>query len=176
MVVKRNVFQKRSHRKKNQLGQSLVEFAFMVPLIIGVLVFLREVNMAVNSAIVNQRYARATLHFLLFNHRWYPELRFARNTGKGVYLRRWWVGVEKDKTAGGDEDVTAPVAPIIKIGRAPGDEDQGVESMKKRQNVRIRAVSFICLQPYGTKLENTFSRGQMSENTFLTPGFTYCQD
>ncbi|MBI3556587.1 MAG: hypothetical protein HY074_10025 [Deltaproteobacteria bacterium] len=168
------------HRKPGQRGQSLVEFSFMVPLIIGTLVFMRQVNMAINSSIVNQKYARATLHFLTFNHRWYPEARYTQRTAAGLYMHRWWVGVENDKTDGDEADSKAPVAPTIDVGRqkGPDDDGQGLPTTG-RKNIRIRSNSFICLPPFGTKIGQIFSQGPngMPNDAFLDgQGFQYCLD
>ncbi len=165
--------------KRRQRGQSLVEFAFMVPLILGMLVFLRQVNMAINSSIVNQRYARATLHFLTFNHRWYPEQKFVQRNSHGTFMRRWWVGVEEQK-APDDEDSSAPIAPTITIGRLPGSDTAGVPAPDDvgHGKVRIRTTSFICLAPFGNKLEKPYSQGGMPNDGFLDGGnsFRYCED
>jgi hypothetical protein len=165
-------------RRKRRLGQSLVEFAFLMPLLLGMIFILRDVEMAINAAIVNNRYSRATLHFLLFNHRWYPEASFT-TLSKGVFMRRWWLGVEDDKTE--TSSTKAPKAPVIKVGVKPGRDDEATgaelaqDSITSRQKVRIRATSFICLPPRGIKSDSPFQRGAMDDSSFRAPGFPFCQ-
>ena len=166
--------------KRRQLGQSMIEFAFMVPLIVSLLMFMREANMAINASIVNQKYARSTLHFLLFNHRWYPEQKFVKLTGHGTFMHRWWVGVEQDRALGDDDGTEGkpPVASTILIGHTPGQDDKehGLP-VAGRQNVRIRTMSFICLPPFGNKLGYPYSQGAMPNSAFLDgQGFQYCAD
>ncbi|MBI3543151.1 MAG: hypothetical protein HY075_07750 [Deltaproteobacteria bacterium] len=164
-------------RRKKQLGQSMIEFAFMLPIILTMLTFMREVNMAINMAIVNQKYSRATLYFLLFNHRWYPEQQFIHRPSRNDYMKRWWVGVEDQKgDPDSDEDSKPPKAPVIAVGRAKGDDDTpGSEGIERRQKVRIRATSFICVPPVGGK-NLPFSQANLDETRFFTGNYPYCSD
>lgn len=162
--------------RRRQRGQSLVEFAFLIPLFIGMMVFLRDVNIAINMAIVNQKYARGTMHFLFFNHRWYPEHRFAQHTGRSLFMQRWWVGVEDQREDIDDQDNKPPKAPIVAVGRyskgngglPPQDDLAGIEGLQARHLVRIRSLAFVCLPPLGNKLEEPYS-GHMPEDAFQVP-------
>lgn len=146
-----------------------------MPLVIGMLMFLREVNMAINSAIVYNKYAKSTAHFLFFNHRWYPERHFlARKNNQ--YMRRWWVGVDQNSNfSSTDEEETSPVAPTMRVGTQKTSDDgtPGID-VKNRQHVRIRIQSFVCLPPFGDQYTATYSEGVMQDNTFYTGQYAYC--
>ena len=132
--------------RKRERGQSLIEFAFLMPLVLGMLFTLRDINMVISALIVNAKYSRAMMHSSSITA-WYPEEQFIQRTGKGDYIHRWWVGVQDPVTASVASD-RPPVAPTIPVGRykPPSDDDAG-SNIQARQNVRIRASSFVCLPP-----------------------------
>lgn len=166
-------------RRRRQLGQSLIEFAMLVPIIIGMLTLLRQIDMAINAAIVNERYARSTMHYLFFNNRWYPAMGFIPHPSNGGYMSRWWVGVDDKpnyKVEGGD---VTPRAPVITIGRGnDGGEDaktgQDLASVRKRKNVRIRSMAFTCLPFFGYKAGQPFSQGHMPEDAYHVGKARFC--
>lgn len=164
-----------AYRRRRTGGQSIVEFALLVPLIVGMLQLLIQVQNAISTAIVNQKYARSTLHFLAFNHRYYPERRFSKNGGEGGYFGGWWVGVD-DNMGTGRGDIV-PHAPERKIGLRPGDDEGQAEfpTVAARQKVRIRITSFICVPPMGPKDGGFFTEGSIGDQTFAG-GFRYCAD
>lgn len=172
----------RGSGRRRQAGQSLVEFAFMVPVVLSLLIIMREVNMVINAAIVNQRYTRSTMYFLFFNHRWYPEAKFT--TGEdGNFMHRFWVGVDQEKQTGVTKK--SPKAPVISVGRLPGSDESGgsLDTIEKRQKVRVRVTTFMCLPPFGNKVGASFSegfsngQGGLQQTTFLAPiQYRYCQD
>ncbi|MEO5970142.1 MAG: hypothetical protein ABIQ95_09460, partial [Bdellovibrionia bacterium] len=53
--------------KSNNEGQSVIEFIFMLPLLIGMSTLLVNINTAIQMGIVNQQYARFQTLFLTFN-------------------------------------------------------------------------------------------------------------
>ena len=57
----------------NEEGQSVFEFLLMLPVMIGLVVIMAEVNTAIQVSIVDQQYARAEATFLTFNSPIYPE-------------------------------------------------------------------------------------------------------
>lgn len=84
----------RSKIQSRRKGQSMLEFAILLPILVLLFQILIETESAVSSAIVNQKYARSTLNYLMFNHRQYMEFKFSRNRENGNYHRRYWVGVD----------------------------------------------------------------------------------
>lgn len=164
-------------KRRVQRGQSMIEFAFLVPIIVGMLVVLVQVEMAISSAIVNNKYARQSLHFFFWNHRYYPEHAWLSLTDTGGLMKRYWLGVSNDPTLGGRGGETTPVAPTRRIGsqKSPEDDVQGPE-VQTRQNVRIRIISVTCVPPVGEKMGQLFSENGLSEQTFSAGGYRYCED
>lgn len=164
------------NRRNRQSGQSVVEFAFLVPVIIGMFFLLIQVENAITTAIVNNKYARAQLHFLFFNHRVYPETRFQElqdGQFKGDIAGRFWVGIDDKTNFGGGQP--NPQAPERKIGRLAGSEEPKEEAPARgRQKVRIRVFAFTCLPPIGTKIGFNFTEGNLGEDTFANGSFKYC--
>jgi len=163
---------KRCSRK--QRGQSLIEFAFLLPIIMTMLIIMVGVENAVTSAIVNNKYARSQLHYLLFNSRYYPEVQFATPSQGDTLFGRWWVGVDQKVRSDENRDVN-PSAPTIKIGKGrppAGDETAG--DTETRQNVRIRIYSFICIPAYGLKSSQFFSEGNIVEGQFAVGKYRFC--
>lgn len=150
----------------------MVEFAFLMPILVGMLLLLIQVEIAISTAIVNQKYARQHLHFLLFNNRFYPEPAFlALNSGR--FMQRWWVGVDDNINFNRPEPV--PHAPTRKIGRGKLPEDDNQDNPSRRQNVRVRESAFICTAPFGVNISQPFSEGNLGEETFAAGNFHYCE-
>jgi len=150
-----------------------------VPIIVSMIIVLMQVESAISTSIVNQRYARSTLHFLMLSSRYYLELGFLKNLNTGLYMRRFWVGVD-DNIDYQNKNVH-PKAPIRAIGRMPGDDTAQTEfsynggGITTRQNVRIRSTAFVCLPPFSLSGDQLMTEGNMSEETF-TGGYQFCAD
>ncbi len=167
---------RRALRKKQAIGQSMVEFALLVPVLILFFQILIQAENAISTAIVNQRYAKATLHFLAFNHRNYMELKYVRSD-EGKFMGRYWVGVD-DKVNFEEPQNIQPSAPIRTIGRQPGSDDGASQAeypeVQSRQKVRVRVTAFSCLPPHSIKPGFLLSEGNMEEDTFLAGRYPYC--
>src|SRR4051794_31601143 len=59
---------------KGEEGQSMVEFLFMLPLLLGLAVLLVRISTAIQISIVDQQYARSQTLFLTYNSATYPRL------------------------------------------------------------------------------------------------------
>lgn len=155
-------------KRNRQSGQSLLEFAFLVPLIIGMLTLLVEVETVISAAIVGQKYTRQHFHYLAFNHRYYPENQFLAR-GDGTYHERFWIGLDDNIN---DRELPKPVAPKFKVGRkkVPGGQDDELES-NVRQNVRLRISAFMCIPPIGPKVGQFYSENNIEETTFAGGNF-----
>lgn len=71
-------------REWDESGQSLIEFLFLLPVLLGLAFVLLRVNSAIQISIVNQKYARAQVTWLTFNHPHYPETFRLSDKGKGL--------------------------------------------------------------------------------------------
>ncbi len=168
-----------SFRRKRRSGQSMLEFAVLLPIFVLLLQVLVQVEMAISTAIVNQKYARGTLHFLMFNHRNYMEMKFLTKND-GTLMRRFWVGVD-DKINYGAATTVKPEAPTRFIGqprqKLPEDGLAQVEydEINRRQKVRIRVTAFTCIPPLAANGQNLLTEDNMREDTF-SGNYRYCVD
>lgn len=171
--------------KRKAKGQSLVEFALLVPLMIGLFKVLVGVETAISTAIGNQKYARAQLHFLAFNHRYYPENKFL-TLRDGRVKQRFWMGVTEPNLYGlGDRVPAISVQVPVTAGANPprDSEDGGAEeypTVSNRQNVHVRVSVFTCVPPIavassGTQLSGFLTEESLREDTFAG-GYQYCAD
>src|SRR4051794_28182392 len=114
MAAKKTMPTRHTHRRRVR-GQSMVEFAFLVPIIVGMLFVLIQVETAISGAIVSQKYARQHLHFLFFSNRYYPERFLVTLDRTGDWAGKFWVGVDDNI----DFNVAEPVpkAPRVGVGR-----------------------------------------------------------
>lgn len=159
-------------RRKNA-GQSILEFAFLIPIFAAILFLVVEVETAISMSIVSQKYARNHMHFLFFNHRQYPQHDFIRRSN-GDLMKRWWIGVDDNSTYNKINNII-PKAPTQKVGKIKPSQDEQPGDVDERQNVRIRTMVFTCLPPYGDK-SGFFSEQNLGENIFLTGGYRYCEE
>ncbi|MBU6374419.1 MAG: hypothetical protein KGQ59_00325 [Bdellovibrionales bacterium] len=132
--------------EENRSGQSLVEFVFMLPLIVGMLVLLIRVNSAIQVSIVNQKYSRQRLFELIANNSTYPS----EERGKRLMERkqhRLVVGVSEESTddGKGEADYSAPTEWITRSKKAAlGASTQAQVEPERRAEVRIRNTVEIC--------------------------------
>lgn len=164
----------KKHSKKR--GQSMLEFALLLPLIILIFKIMIETQTAISTAIVNQKYARGSMHYLFFNHRT-PELFFAM--GQDKVLRRYWVGISDNIIFGQQENIRpiAPERPIGGLGKGPIIEEPAqteYEDITERQRVRVRVTSFTCFPPIAVNGTQLLSESNIVEDTFIGSSYQYC--
>lgn len=171
MDVKKNI-----HSKKR--GQSMLEFALLLPIIILIFKIMIETQSTMNTAIVNQKYARSSLHYLFFNHRVYMELVFTK-LASGKMARRYWVGISDNILFGQQENIQpkAPERPIGGLGKGPVVEEPPqteYDEITERQRVRIRVTAFTCLPPIAVNGTQLLSESHLVEDTFIGSSYQYC--
>ena len=139
--------------KNNESGQSLIEFAFFLPVTLALIYYLTQISMAVNAGVVHEQYTRTRMLHMFYNSADYPALRF---TSPG--WQRYWIGMDREQWGNcqpGDDSCEAREdsayhPTIVKIGNKPVQNESPDENNfppEKRQNVRIRIISFICMPP-----------------------------
>lgn len=163
-----------ANRRRGERGQSLVEFAFLVPLLIGMVSLLVEVDTAISASIVGQKYTRQHMHFLFFSSANYPQLNWV--SGKdGFFKQRWWIGVDEQVIVRED---TEPIAPKFKVGRKKVPEGQESDpDSPVRQNVRIRSSAFTCVPPIGANVGQYYTENYIRDRTFESGSFGgYCSE
>jgi hypothetical protein len=165
--------------EKREKGQSIIEFALLLPLMVAMLMLLIQTEMAINVAIVGQKYTRSHLYHLFFNHPYYLELGFLKSKNGEIY-GRMWTGM--DSKVSPDQTVY-PIPPQVKIGTVKIKNDDSVDNVedspevKARQIVRIKMTSFTCSAPFGFKINFPFTEGNLEEDSFSSGGnrYRYCE-
>ncbi len=138
---------------KNQSGQSILEFAFILPVFLLLLIYMLQASMAINMGIGNQKWARLRLYELLYHDAYY----FRTGTmtgGAGNRVKPWrrmWIGVDHESWQNDEIEERASLrylAPWVAIG-VPGNPRAGDEPgdfpADTRKTVRIRVRSFMCI-------------------------------
>ena len=139
-------------------GQSVLEFTFMLPVLVGLSLILIRMNTAIQMGIVDQQYARAQALFLAFNSPFYPENRHkARLIQTGDHQIVIGVSDNIADTEDGNYTPRASVQRITRQRKQRGSEKPKSEPIR-RANVRIRNTVTLCTQsltlPDGTPYLN----------------------
>lgn len=133
---------------KNEEGQSVLEFLFMLPLMLGLIALMTRVNTAIQASIVDQQYARAQTTFLTFNSPVYPVLRLQASELNQKNYNQMMIGVSNNIISG---DQAEPEAMTTMIARSPAvanraNNDAQVDGPSSRALVRIRNTVTLCTQ------------------------------
>ena len=129
-------------------GQSVLEFLFMLPLIIGFTVIVVRVNTAIQVSIVDQQYARQQTLHLAFNSAYYPrmDLRVGLLDQRGY--NQMILGVS-DNTPPSRAESFHPKATTQLVTRPlsglKGSNERG-EDHQERGIVRVRDTVTLCTQ------------------------------
>jgi len=152
---------------KNERGQSLMEFVFMLPLMIGLVMLVIRVNSAIQVSIVNQKYSRAQVLAIAYNSPIYPSLRW--RTGDGdIFVskgnNRMVVGVS-DQIVTGDGTIPpkATTQRIVDADADVGNNDPQKEH-ETRGNIRVRNTVSLCTMSFSVSAGgNNISVNQIAE-------------
>ena len=133
-----------ANRIKHQKGQALVEFLMLMPIVMALLWYMIQVNMAINVSVVNQKHLRTWLFQKMFNHSGGPADGAGIKDFESEKRSAFYIGVTKDPF----QDTGKPDAPVIKLGTGTNpdaiDDPDEIPLDKLRQNVRIRSAIGIC--------------------------------
>lgn len=135
---------------RDESGQSVLEFVFMLPILIGLIVVMVRTNTVIQMSIVNQKYARAQALWLSFNSPYYPRLSLRKEGSPDdnfvkYGFNRMVIGMADkpvEDTGGKAEAVTQNVA---------RDSTQSVDGPSvsepiDRTKVRVRTTVALCTQ------------------------------
>ena len=132
---------------QNESGQSVMEFVFMLPLLLGLLVVLIRINSIVQVGIVNQQYARAQALTLAQNSPTYPRRDQVEGALKlvGTGNNQMILGVAEDLVLE-NPDNTLPFATKGMIARtkALAGSDSDEKEPAERGYVRVRNTVSLC--------------------------------
>jgi hypothetical protein len=134
---------------KSEQGQSVIEFALLLPLLVAMGMIMIRVNVAMQVSIVNQQYARAQVLFLAFNSPYYPELGFQQSLLERK-ANQVVVGVSDTVYAADQGPETPPEATVIRVTRSKKvvGSNASKETPASRSMVRIRTTVTLCTQTY----------------------------
>jgi hypothetical protein len=131
---------------ENEEGQSIFEFMLMLPMLVGLSVILVRINSAIQSSIVNQKYARAQALFLTFNSAFYPRLEQQMsliNYGNNQMI----LGVSDNPAPVGEgEYLPKASTQLISRNKKMQASDAPKEEPNLRANVRVRNSVTLCTQ------------------------------
>ena len=132
----------------SESGQSLLEFAFLLPVLVGMTVVLIRINTAIQISIVNQQYSRAQVLFAAFNSPFYPEAKYQADMVEKK-MNQVVMGVSENTNQGGEDDYT-PLASIQRITRSKTIRGPNAPQSEPRERalVRVRNTVTLCAPNY----------------------------
>jgi hypothetical protein len=138
------------HSVQGERGQSVLEFVFMLPVLLGLIVVMVRVNSAIQMSIVNQKYARAQALWLTFNSPYYPRRSF-RTAGDPADqfvqygFNRMVIGMAETPVDDTGGQATASTQSVVRVGVASPDGPSQTEPID-RAMVRVRTTVALCTQ------------------------------
>lgn len=142
---------KTSKRILDDSGQSVLEFVFMLPILLGLVVVMVRTNTVIQMSVVNQKYARAQALWLTFNSPYYPKLGF-RKAGSPddqfveFGFNRMVIGVaDKPVEDTGGKAVASVQSVTRKMSSNANDGPSQTEPLD-RASVRVRTTVALCTQ------------------------------
>jgi hypothetical protein len=134
----------------DEKGQSVLEFVFMLPLLIGLVVIMVRTNTVIQMSIVNQKYARAQALWLTFNSPHYPRVELRREAFLPPTIpqgfNRMVIGMAElpvDETGG---KAVASVQAVTRDGRGTAADGPSQAEPLDRASVRVRTTVALCTQ------------------------------
>ncbi len=130
-------------------GQSVLEFAFLLPVLMGLVALMIKVNMAMQISIVNQQYARAHIHWLTFNSAIYPAISQRNVNFTPLGYNQMVIGVAGNPAPEESSESYRPIASTQNITRDPKNKnvtDEERAEPSERAKVRVRNTVALCTQ------------------------------
>ncbi len=155
-------------RDTGEQGQSVVEFIFILPLLVGLCSLLIHVNSAIQVSIVNQQYARGWAIYLAMNSPYFPvwEEKESFLLAGGANANQVVLGVSDTVLKGSKGTPVASVQQVARSARqAPANKPQN-EDDREMAWVRARNSVTLCTAPLsGTGFGPSGHSIQFSENS-----------
>ncbi len=138
---------RRSKHIRNEQGQSILEFVFMLPLLIGITMMMIKINTVIQFSIVNQQYSRAQTLALAGNSPIYPRLGLRVKDLEKKNYNQMLLGVA-DNAWDEQDPKYLPKASTYNITskKVSGDGGAAGEEPKSRSLVRVRNTVTLCTQ------------------------------
>lgn len=133
----------------------MVEFLFMLPVMLALSALMLRVSTAIQVSIVNQQYSRAQALFLAMNSSQYPRLGLRESALTNAGYNQYFIGVSEN-VAPKDGGAYTPQATVVRVGDRRGGSNAPQEQPAARSLVRIRNTVTLCTQanvlPNGTPI------------------------
>lgn len=166
---------------REESGQSIIEFLLLLPVMVGLTVVLLRINMAIQTSIVNQQYARAQALFLTQNSSVYPRLeqRLQHFAGDQLKTNRMVIGVSENAfpNGGATKPPEPPIQLIARSKQKAGSKGSGEANPRQRLYVRVHTTVELCTQSNVAQLGNGMSSvigAMLPERGFSPTSFKYC--
>lgn len=169
---------------RNSKGQSLVELLLFFPTLLMLTYSTVRVNMAIQAAIVNQKYARAQTLYLAANSSRYPSLNRRAPAGNlfgEAGMDVMYLGVSDNAPPSAEGSPTGaryvPQATTITItrkGKPIGNDEPKTEDHNERGRIRIRNNTALCTQ-YNPKDPTETSSATAMVKAMTSSSFQYCR-
>jgi len=128
----------------DEKGQSLLEFLFMLPLMIGLIVIMVRVNSAIQVSIVNQKYSRSMALSLAQNSPYYPRKELQADNFIQSGYNRMVIGVADKPISDTDNRAEATTQLVVRDQVIAGGEGAAQAEPVERALVRVRTTVSLC--------------------------------
>jgi len=155
---------------QNQKGQSLIEMVVAVPIFLGFVWILFQVNTAIQVSINNQQHSRGQMLHLAFNSPIFPELKF-RVAPAGMVENKtdlFIAGTSAEHVEDGTSTVLATVVSVARDAKKVLGESTQSLPVGVRTNVRVRDTVAMCTQ------RNLAVAGKDTESIGRESGAGFC--
>jgi hypothetical protein len=161
----------------NDDGQSVLEFLFMLPIMVGITMMMVRVNSAIQISIVNQKYARAQALFLTYHSPIFPALRFQLSS-QVLQSNQVIMGVADNIPDSDSLDgyIPKPSKQILvrPNSSVPFVENPNEQESRLRAEVRVKTTVALCSQNNVVSINGEF-KAAITENMVENVGFSFCR-
>jgi hypothetical protein len=168
--------------KNRESGQSVLEFIFMLPVLVGMMMLMTHVNTAIQMAIVDQQYARAQALWLTFNSPYYPQLSSIAANFQEQKFNSMVIGISDN--ASPDTGTYAPESSTQIVARNkrlagrkgnPGSEENQLGQVRIRDTVTLCTQSNVIQLEGGNTVPYTADSASKLGEGFDPKAFMYCR-
>lgn len=165
--------------KLNQKGQSVLEFLFLMPLVVIFIGLLIRIMIVTQTSIVQQKYARAQALTLTGYSPEFPST-ILRQSAYELHMNQMLIGIAKNNAPAEDADYP-PRPPIVAVSRPGTDMGQtnpNPSSLRRRGRVRVRTSVTLCSQLNAIPSGGQWMRYEDAINPAKAsgqPGWAYCK-
>ena len=163
-------------------GQGLLEFLLLLPFLLGLSVLMIRANAAIQTSIVNQKYARAQTHFLTFNSPYYPDFGLTGNRKSGMIAsgtNAITMGVAEKALESGEDEDTQPEAPMQMVARSiakAGAKPEAQQNSESSGWVRVWNTVTLCTASHSFQSEGGFSSIKRISEGVTPRSFNFCRE